>query len=776
MTQQDYLKKLKTIIKRIRSGENELIQEELMELYNYKPVRLLWHIAYGELMVAQGKSEEAWKKVRGYYHDGLDYSGIEERESLHRDVLEKNGNNIKMLEYRYGKQDICKEIENRLEKVFFEYVENVSLENLEKLMMEYYTTENCIVFLIIRMKLLNLGYIKDDDKNEWYYKITNYDYFEKVILNPKQAIILVEDSKNSKECDLISGILHEFGHKVYILSQPEFIENMTLHTKAVTELCIENRKVYEDAVVIPIIETINSVGLKENNRAEIIKYLYEKVIDKGFAIILATGTVFEEFLKMPVLQKNIECLSDFNFIRMKDKIYFGWTGNYLEYINELYMFNVKEKLEENEKCDFSIIIPARNSAGTLYYTLQTCLNQDYEGSYEIVVSDNSTNGSDEVYNVCQDLNDSRIHYIKTPRDLHLTKSFEFAFLQAKGEFIFSLGSDDGICPWALSTLSDVMKQYPNEEVIGWKRGYYCWKGYPGSKEDEFVIPGQYDKKEIKCHYISQMDYFSKVLKYSFNMYNLPTMYVNSGFRRSYFNTLLKKTGRLWDGCNQDIYMGVISAAINENVLNIDFPLTLVGISHNSLGYLVSKPQNNYNVDIEKKKLVELTRKINNMGIYTINGIVKDMPVGVGEFFSLYANILRAIQLGVLPDSWRTELLDYKKIFTEFFEEHNCLDDNYDRYLHYARYVAEQRGEEFLKWFDETIYNDAVIPKYYRKRPDSDVKKKYYKEGIGMEGELVLDASKYGVTNIVEAVKLFEELIYWTPETYEEELEKRRIHD
>ena len=40
-------------------------------------------------------------------------------------------------------------------------------------------------------------------------------------------------------------------------------------------------------------------------------------------------------------------------------------------------------------CDFSIVIPVRNAVDTLRHTLQTCLAQDYTGSYEIVLSDNS---------------------------------------------------------------------------------------------------------------------------------------------------------------------------------------------------------------------------------------------------------------------------------------------------------------------------------------------------------------------------------------------------
>ena len=777
MIEAEYLQRLRRIIQRVKNGEQNLIQEELMELYQYKPVRFLWHVTYGEWLISQNKHFKAWNQVSKNCWNGLKYEGVKEFSELHRELLMywQATDDLKMLDYRYGDRKICIEMEQQVEQFFSVYVQDSSQVNLQKLMMEYYKTENRLMFLMIRNKLCRDGYIKNDNKNAWYYKQPNYDYLEQRICHIKKSVVVIQEESNQNESDLLSGILHEFGNQVYILAQPVLMEIDVLHTEELAKICIENQQLYEDAIVIPVIETATASGKKENNRAEILSYLYQNVLEEKFALLFASGTTMYSLMEQPVIQKHVECLIEINHINRMDKMYFGWIGDYQRYISDLYGFDVEKRLQEPTECDFSIVVPARNSAGTLYYTLQTCLNQDYKGNFEIIVSDNSTNGSQEVYQVCQDLDDSRIKYVKTPRNLQLTKSFEYAFLQAKGEFIFSIGSDDGVCPWALSVLSDILNNNPEDEIVQWQRGFYGWKDFNSGQENELLIPECYVDKEIKCEYIDNIEYFARVLKNSQWMYGLPTLYINSGFRRSYFNKLLQKTGRLWDGCNQDLYMGIITAAINEKILNIDFPLTVAGMSNNSLGYVVGKPKN---ISTSQREL-EISKSTfcgDNCGIYVQQGIVKDMPLGTGEVFSLYANILRAIQLGVLPESWRTEILDDKKIFSDFFKEHTCLDDSFDKYLHYARYLAEKRGEEFLAWFDETIYKPAIVPRYYVKKEFSENFEKSYKEGINPDGSLIVDASKYGVTNILEAVKLFEELVYWKPETYEQELEKRKVHD
>ena len=75
-----------------------------------------------------------------------------------------------------------------------------------------------------------------------------------------------------------------------------------------------------------------------------------------------------------------------------------------------------------------------------------------------------------------------------------------------------------------------------------------------------------------------------------------------------------------------------------------------------------------------------------------------------------------------------------------------------------RYTASLHGEEFLKWFDDNIYSKALEPRVVDEEKLAELhKKKTYTEGKTELGGMILDASKYGVTNVYEATKLFEKL-------------------
>jgi len=336
--------------------------------------------------------------------------------------------------------------------------------------------------------------------------------------------------------------------------------------------------------------------------------------------------------------------------------------------------------------------------------------------------------------------------------------------------VFAIGSDDGVCPWALTYLKQILKRYPNEPIMQWQRGYYAWKDFDGTDENKLVIPGRYERDNIEEIFVDKIEYLARVLQDKQYIYSLPLLYINSGCRRDYLKILLQKTGRLWDGCNQDIYIGVMNAAINQRILNISFPLTIAGVSNNSLGYVSGLQKR----DKKQEKIMNSAFLGENVGLYVIQGIAKEIPLGSGETFSLYINLMRAIQLGVLPDSWRREVFDYRKIFTDHFKDHICLDDKFDRYIHYASYLAKNRGEKFYEWFLETIYKPQMQPKYLKEKSDNPQKVKSYTEGITESGGLIIDASKYGVTNIEEAMKVFEKFLYWTPQLWVQELENRNL--
>ena len=427
----------------------------------------------------------------------------------------------------------------------------------------------------------------------------------------------------------------------------------------------------------------------------------------------------------------------------------SWYGDYLSYISKIYLEDCYALVKRPSTKKFSIVIPARNSAVTLRHTLRTCLEQVYDGAYEIVVSDNSTGENTAVRDLCEELNDSRIVYLKTPRDLQLAKSFEYAFLHTSGEYVLSIGSDDGLLPWALETISYIAEAFPDEDIINWERGFYAWPGFNGGQAHQLVIPRRYDMQGEMVYYRASDDYFVHAAQIPMTMYDMPLLYLNSCFKRSYMKTLLEKTGRLWDGICQDLYMGVVNLCINDRILCVKYPLTIAGMSPSSIGFTSGRPM--LSNQESTKKTAEVLRD-NNIGGYSRMPIEEAIPDQGTDIHSFYTSLMRAIGLGILPQERFGRLFDWKQIFRDMMGTLYVTDVNFDRKYHETRYAAMQRGEDFLKWFDETY--PIVFVKAEKPDEASGAPRRTYDTGVDQNGALTLDASEYGVENIYDAVQLF----------------------
>src|SRR5262249_57858095 len=97
---------------------------------------------------------------------------------------------------------------------------------------------------------------------------------------------------------------------------------------------------------------------------------------------------------------------------------------------------------------FSVVIPTREGAHTLKYTLQTCLVQDFD-NYEIVVCDN--HGSPATRELIDALASPRIKYIRSDRPLSMSSNWELAVSRATGEYVTVLGGVNGLLPHVLPT-------------------------------------------------------------------------------------------------------------------------------------------------------------------------------------------------------------------------------------------------------------------------------------------------------------------------------------
>lgn len=761
MNREKYQNQIIYIQQLIDEKQYDIANAKLEELYQYKPVRLGWYHLKAQLeMNLAGKIYKYFEHMNGKLSLAHKYETVVECVEKYQALSLARNSIFDATRFQY--------LMNMLEGDYSFYEESDKWFNIDKTGEDYasswkkyreiYARGECVIYelqLNLRKKLYpsmaNLGWFKwIKDSN------TNMGYWEEVINSVEEELfVVIESVDNVPLDDWVCQMLKLLDKRVVILKNPIRYQNDNIDIHQTVAISIENIKEIQGKIEIVPIEIVKSTGEVLSNLEYILRYIYKKYSEgKGYHI-LASGWQTEEIC---LNQKGEICcfrLSACTTDLLERTFALSFYGEYLAYISKVYQTDCKKLINQPITKKFSIVIPARNSAYTLEHTIRTCLEQRFCGEYEVIVSDNSTGDNTEVYELCARVNDPRIVYIKTPRDLHLPKSFEYAYLHTKGEYVLALGSDDGLLPWTLEILDAVTSTYPNEKIIQWERGFYAWPGFNGGQQHQFVIPSSYEKGQLHLYYRERESYLNAILDNPQNMYILPMLYINSCFKREYMYDLLQKTGRLWDGICQDIYMGVVTALINPRILNMRYPLTIAGMSSGSIGANANK---GITKEKELKNVVARSQMDNNAGGFCTTYMERLIPDFGTDVNSLYSCLLRMVSVGVLSETALWEKLDWQKIYLNLYNGMDVKDIAFDRKIHEMRYAASKHGEEFLQWFDENIYIAALEPHLLdTKIIKNDDNRRTYIEGSTESGGCVLDASKKGVSNIYEATVLFAEM-------------------
>lgn len=761
MTEKEYFEHIRTIRKQIAKDRLERANDLLTRLYAYKPVRLLWFVAKAEYVLkTEGNPQAALAVLDGKYFLGEDYPGLRECMEFRVKTLRQAGKEHDAIREEYCYQKACGK-DSELDAILIQTLEAVAQnsengEILSDLESAFYHTSDTASSLIVQMEQIRSGFLSEEAKHPQFSNIANYGYLEeKIASRETNTFVLVMDGSLDRSLEILGNLLSRFGHQVFLLTQPlPFETENRLDLKNTLEISMDNMESYPDLCIVPPVLLTQNGTPYGDNREYIIDYICREKSLKDNVVVLCSGCLLDDLYRRDTLRGRIGRLSPYETDFQEEKLHFAWVGDYLSYISDLYGYDVRKDIDAKPEVAFSILIPARNSAETLRYTLQTCLNQRYTGSYEIVVSDNSVDGNTNVYDLCQELNDSRIRYVKTPRSLMLTKSFEFGYLQTRGEFVLSMGSDDGLLPWGLDTLEKVLKQFPEEEIVLWDRGFYAWPGFNGGQENMFTIPRKYDKQNIAVGYTKTSDFLDLASQNEQMIYSMPLLYINSGFRRTYLKTLLQKTGKLWDGGNQDINTGIINCCIYDKILQIIYPITIAGMSSSSIGYLDGMTKSK-----SEEKRIEATYKSifqqDNVGMY-IPGYRQRLLLSTGvDISTLHIMLSNAVDEGLLCEEQAVQLLDWEKAILRTVDTFSPISEKYDLFVHWERFMAKQVDENEKQWFEHTLYKNIFIPKFMDEQMIERQKAtKTYQEEHNSAGGETLDASRHGVKNIMDAVSLF----------------------
>lgn len=119
---------------------------------------------------------------------------------------------------------------------------------------------------------------------------------------------------------------------------------------------------------------------------------------------------------------------------------------------------------------FTIAIPTYNNAATIKKAIDSAVNQDFDGTYEILVVDNcSSDGTDKILDGYED----KITRTRNDKTVSLFENHNICLAKSKGEYVIFCHSDDQLLPEALSKFFAVLKKrnFPSKYVL-WGRSLF----------------------------------------------------------------------------------------------------------------------------------------------------------------------------------------------------------------------------------------------------------------------------------------------------------------
>lgn len=225
-----------------------------------------------------------------------------------------------------------------------------------------------------------------------------------------------------------------------------------------------------------------------------------------------------------------------------------------------------------EKIKFSIVIPTRERADTLFHTLTTCTAQDYE-YLDIIVSDNFS--QDSTREVVNSFTDPRIKYINTGKRVSMSHNWEFALGYVSDGWVSFLGDDDGLLPGALSTVSDVINRTGCQAVMS-RMCSYTW---PQNGAGGYLTVPLTRGTELR----DGRKWLGKLMRGDAEYFDLPRLYVGGFVAIGAINRARAPSGAFFLSMNPDVYSAIALATVLDNYVMLKEPVTIGGLSSNSIG-------------------------------------------------------------------------------------------------------------------------------------------------------------------------------------------------
>jgi len=363
---------------------------------------------------------------------------------------------------------------------------------------------------------------------------------------------------------------------------------------------------------------------------------------------------------------------------------------------------------------YTVVIPTREHADTLYYTLKTCVNQDYD-KLTILVCDN--NSQDNTKEIVESFKDSRIFYINPGERLSMSENWEFALDHVCGDFVTFIGDDDGLLMGSINMVDKLFSEN-NYEAITWKKIEYCWSSH--------IIFDYRNLLKIsldnRCFVFNGKKKINELIK-GIEAYNrLPCIY-NSFVKIKLIERIKEKYGSpFFRSLSPDIYSSIAIAHNINEYLYTNRPLSVNGASGHSNGtsFIHGTEANNGNNE-KLTFLKEFTQHKKKFQISSINYAVMDSLLAFEEKTGKKNLINRPF--------WANRILK------------ELQDKEPDLYLNSVKQIM--LNKEFFG-VESTFEN--IISKYPNHYRPMIIQKGYLRNN----NELSLDARNYDILNVFDA--------------------------
>lgn len=378
---------------------------------------------------------------------------------------------------------------------------------------------------------------------------------------------------------------------------------------------------------------------------------------------------------------------------------------------------------------FSVVIPTRERADTLRFTLQTCLDQSFD-DYEIVVCDNCSSPATKA--VVDSFASRRIVYHRSPTPLCMGDNWNLAYGLARGRYLTYIGDDDGLMPHAFSQL-DALIRHHDVKAIRWDYALYSWPNVARSDLADYLQLSMSRRQRWLEGRQAIRDVAAGRLAATF----LPNVY-HSLVARDVLEEIRIRTGRVFASYCPDTYTSFAVAYLVDAYPSLSAPMSVSGFSGSSnniaFNFLRSKHPN-----------TQRYRGENAAAGVKLHPWAPDLPTGS----AIVADSFLTAKRDLFPEDSSLEL--DRKVLTEQLLWKMPIDDLGE----WPAAIGEIRRSlsddpELLAWFDERVR---------QVEPNVSPRDTYRFPKEGLHGTLLhFDAGKYGVEDVACATRLASRIV------------------